>query len=166
MLHRPLWAPRPHFDSQCFRIYWFKFLLGRSNDCIFVVFLSTKNGFFFVRFLRKWFLRFVSCISGWNSTSFVQHCEKTQLQNILLTCDSAYYIIFSISTSFYVCVGLHKLFLGSLLPSQVFQIAAQLVYWGKAIIVYPLCENNVYMLSPHANIFLWVSLASAFFDPL
>uniref|UniRef100_A0AAR2IJL1 GATOR complex protein NPRL3 n=1 Tax=Pygocentrus nattereri TaxID=42514 RepID=A0AAR2IJL1_PYGNA len=32
---------------------------------------------------------------------------------------------------------------------QVFQIAAHLVYWGKAIIVYPLCENNVYMLSPH-----------------
>lgn len=37
---------------------------------------------------------------------------------------------------------------------QVFQIAAHLVYWGKAIIVYPLCENNVYMLSPHANICL------------
>lgn len=36
--------------------------------------------------------------------------------------------------------------------SQVFQIAAHLVYWGKAIIIYPLCENNVYMLSPHANI--------------
>uniref|UniRef100_A0A8C1DPL2 GATOR complex protein NPRL3 n=2 Tax=Cyprinus carpio TaxID=7962 RepID=A0A8C1DPL2_CYPCA len=35
---------------------------------------------------------------------------------------------------------------------QVFQIAAHLVYWGKAIIIYPLCENNVYMLSPHANI--------------
>ncbi|XP_034147192.1 GATOR complex protein NPRL3-like isoform X3 [Esox lucius] len=37
---------------------------------------------------------------------------------------------------------------------QIFQIAAHLVYWGKAIIVYPLCENNVYMLSPHANISL------------
>ncbi|XP_009298073.1 GATOR1 complex protein NPRL3 isoform X5 [Danio rerio] len=35
---------------------------------------------------------------------------------------------------------------------QIFQIAAHLVYWGKAIIIYPLCENNVYMLSPHANI--------------
>ncbi|XP_046690518.1 GATOR complex protein NPRL3 isoform X2 [Silurus meridionalis] len=45
---------------------------------------------------------------------------------------------------------------------QVFQIAAQLVYWGKAIIVYPLCENNVYMLSPHANIFLYSSLAKQF----
>lgn len=41
-------------------------------------------------------------------------------------------------------------------PSQIFQIAAHLVYWGKAIIIYPLCENNVYMLSPHANICLWV----------
>ncbi|KAI1233859.1 hypothetical protein IHE44_0004308 [Lamprotornis superbus] len=34
---------------------------------------------------------------------------------------------------------------------QVFQLAAHLVYWGKAIIIYPLCENNVYMLSPNAN---------------
>lgn len=40
--------------------------------------------------------------------------------------------------------------------TQIFQIAAHLVYWGKAIIIYPLCENNVYMLSPHANICLYV----------
>ncbi|XP_017574490.1 GATOR complex protein NPRL3 isoform X2 [Pygocentrus nattereri] len=45
---------------------------------------------------------------------------------------------------------------------QVFQIAAHLVYWGKAIIVYPLCENNVYMLSPHANICLYSPLAQQF----
>ncbi|XP_035384958.1 GATOR complex protein NPRL3 isoform X1 [Electrophorus electricus] len=45
---------------------------------------------------------------------------------------------------------------------QVFQIAAHLVYWGKAIIVYPLCENNVYMLSPHANICLYSALAKQF----
>nr|XP_046187442.1 GATOR complex protein NPRL3-like isoform X1 [Oncorhynchus gorbuscha]XP_046187443.1 GATOR complex protein NPRL3-like isoform X1 [Oncorhynchus gorbuscha] len=45
---------------------------------------------------------------------------------------------------------------------QIFQIAAHLVYWGKAIIVYPLCENNVYMLSPHANISLYSPLAEAF----
>ncbi|XP_076865428.1 GATOR1 complex protein NPRL3 [Brachyhypopomus gauderio] len=45
---------------------------------------------------------------------------------------------------------------------QVFQIAAHLVYWGKAIIVYPLCENNVYMLSPHANICLYSALAKHF----
>lgn len=46
-------------------------------------------------------------------------------------------------------------------PIQIFQIAAHLVYWGKAIIIYPLCENNVYMLSPHANISLWVFLLFA-----
>lgn len=52
-----------------------------------------------------------------------------------------------------------KIFLRSLyhfnyFVTQIFQIAAHLVYWGKAIIIYPLCENNVYMLSPHANISL------------
>ncbi|KAK2833251.1 hypothetical protein Q5P01_017140 [Channa striata] len=45
---------------------------------------------------------------------------------------------------------------------QIFQIAAHLVYWGKAIIIYPLCENNVYMLSPHANICLYSTLAENF----
>ncbi|XP_058510554.1 GATOR complex protein NPRL3 isoform X1 [Solea solea] len=45
---------------------------------------------------------------------------------------------------------------------QIFQIAVHLVYWGKAIIIYPLCENNVYMLSPHANIGLYSSLAEHF----
>lgn len=45
---------------------------------------------------------------------------------------------------------------------QIFQIAAHLVYWGKAIIIYPLCENNVYMLSPHANICLYSPLAEHF----
>ena len=32
--------------------------------------------------------------------------------------------------------------------SQVFQIASHLVYWGKASVIYPLCENNVYVVSP------------------
>ncbi|XP_036003975.1 GATOR complex protein NPRL3 isoform X2 [Fundulus heteroclitus] len=45
---------------------------------------------------------------------------------------------------------------------QIFQIAAHLVYWGKAIIIFPLCENNVYMLSPHANISLYSPLAEQF----
>ncbi|XP_029431886.1 GATOR complex protein NPRL3 isoform X5 [Rhinatrema bivittatum] len=45
---------------------------------------------------------------------------------------------------------------------QVFQLAAHLVYWGKAIIIYPLCENNVYMLSPNANVGLYSSLADQF----
>ncbi|XP_057716699.1 GATOR complex protein NPRL3 isoform X2 [Corythoichthys intestinalis] len=45
---------------------------------------------------------------------------------------------------------------------QIFQIAAHLVYWGKAIIIYPLCENNVYMLSPHANLYLYSPQAEQF----
>ncbi|KFO06918.1 Nitrogen permease regulator 3-like, partial [Balearica regulorum gibbericeps] len=51
---------------------------------------------------------------------------------------------------------------------QVFQLAAHLVYWGKAIIIYPLCENNVYMLSPNASVCLitvektgWESMTAA-----
>ena len=34
--------------------------------------------------------------------------------------------------------------------SQVFNIVAQLIYWGKATIIFPLCETNVYMLHPSA----------------
>jgi len=33
---------------------------------------------------------------------------------------------------------------------QVFAIVAQLVYWGRATIIYPLCESNVYTVSPSA----------------
>lgn len=45
---------------------------------------------------------------------------------------------------------------------QVFQLAAHLVYWGKAIVIYPLCENNVYMLSPNASVCLYSPLADEF----
>ncbi|KAG8508954.1 GATOR complex protein NPRL3, partial [Galemys pyrenaicus] len=45
---------------------------------------------------------------------------------------------------------------------QVFQLAAHLVYWGRAIVVYPLCENNVYVLSPHASPCLYSPLAEQF----
>lgn len=34
--------------------------------------------------------------------------------------------------------------------SQVFQLAGHLIYWAKATIIYPLCENNVYVVSPDA----------------
>lgn len=34
---------------------------------------------------------------------------------------------------------------------KVFHIVGHLVYWGKATIIYPLCETNVYVLSPVAN---------------
>uniref|UniRef100_A0A8D2HID8 GATOR complex protein NPRL3 n=1 Tax=Urocitellus parryii TaxID=9999 RepID=A0A8D2HID8_UROPR len=45
---------------------------------------------------------------------------------------------------------------------QVFQLAAHLVYWGKAVIIYPLCENNVYVLSPNASVCLYSPLAEQF----
>ncbi|CAH1794229.1 unnamed protein product [Owenia fusiformis] len=36
---------------------------------------------------------------------------------------------------------------------QVFQLVSHLVYWAKAMIIYPLCESNVYVLSPDTNTF-------------
>ncbi|XP_069785241.1 GATOR1 complex protein NPRL3 isoform X2 [Narcine bancroftii] len=45
---------------------------------------------------------------------------------------------------------------------QVFQLAAHLVYWGKAIVIYPLCENNFYMLSPDADICIFSPLTERF----
>lgn len=33
---------------------------------------------------------------------------------------------------------------------HVFQLVGHLVYWAKAMIIYPLCENNVYISSPTA----------------
>lgn len=36
--------------------------------------------------------------------------------------------------------------------SQVFAIAAHLVYWGMATIVYPLCESNVYVVAPNSSV--------------
>ncbi|XP_074647993.1 GATOR1 complex protein NPRL3-like [Tubulanus polymorphus] len=38
--------------------------------------------------------------------------------------------------------------------SQVFQLVSHLMYWAKAMIIYPLCESNVYMLSPNADTML------------
>ncbi|XP_058789969.1 GATOR complex protein NPRL3 isoform X2 [Phymastichus coffea] len=34
--------------------------------------------------------------------------------------------------------------------AQVFQLTGHLVYWAKATIIYPLCESNVYVVSPDA----------------
>merc|ERR1719508_533253 len=31
---------------------------------------------------------------------------------------------------------------------QVFQLTGHLLYWGKATVIYPLCESNLYVLSP------------------
>lgn len=35
---------------------------------------------------------------------------------------------------------------------QVFNLTGHLVYWGNAIVIYPLCESNVYVISPDAPI--------------
>jgi nitrogen permease regulator 3-like protein len=35
---------------------------------------------------------------------------------------------------------------------QVYQLVGHLVYWAKATIIYPLCETNVYVISPDAPI--------------
>lgn len=34
--------------------------------------------------------------------------------------------------------------------TQVFHVVAQLLYWGKATVIYPLCENNKYTVHPLA----------------
>ena len=34
---------------------------------------------------------------------------------------------------------------------KVFQLVCHLVFWAKLTIIYPLCETNVYILSPHAD---------------
>ena len=31
---------------------------------------------------------------------------------------------------------------------QTFELAGHLLYWGKATVIYPVCENNVYIISP------------------
>ncbi|XP_053608422.1 GATOR complex protein NPRL3 [Plodia interpunctella] len=36
--------------------------------------------------------------------------------------------------------------------TQVFQLTGHLVYWAKATVIYPLCEGNVYVVAPGANV--------------
>lgn len=45
---------------------------------------------------------------------------------------------------------------------QVFHIVAQLVYWAKATIIYPFCDNNVYMINPLAPLAVDSPLAKKF----
>ncbi|XP_028395265.1 GATOR complex protein NPRL3-like isoform X2 [Dendronephthya gigantea] len=46
--------------------------------------------------------------------------------------------------------------------SLIFSIAAHLVYWGKARIIYRIVENNVYVVSPAASIHLKSQIAKQF----
>lgn len=47
---------------------------------------------------------------------------------------------------------------------QVFALACHLVYWGKARVIYPLCESNVYILSPMANTLVNSTLVEDFVE--
>ncbi|ELU15283.1 hypothetical protein CAPTEDRAFT_221562 [Capitella teleta] len=47
---------------------------------------------------------------------------------------------------------------------QVFQIASHLVLWGKATIIYPLCESNVYVLGPRTNTLVNSALGEKFVE--
>ncbi|XP_078611407.1 GATOR1 complex protein NPRL3-like isoform X3 [Branchiostoma floridae x Branchiostoma japonicum] len=48
--------------------------------------------------------------------------------------------------------------------SQIFQLVSHLVYWGKATIIYPLAESNVYTLSPNAKTFVNSLLCEKFLE--
>lgn len=59
--------------------------------------------------------------------------------------------------------NLHSLSLDAdLAVEQVLQLVAHLVYWAKASIIYPLCESNVYLLSPRCDTSSKSSLAERF----
>lgn len=34
---------------------------------------------------------------------------------------------------------------------HVFQLTGHLVYWAKAMVIYPICENNIYCIAPDAS---------------
>merc|ERR1719319_1128324 len=42
------------------------------------------------------------------------------------------------------------------------QLAGHLLYWGKATVIYPLCESNLYVLSPHLPTPLPLRLSNRF----
>ncbi|XP_028027386.1 GATOR complex protein NPRL3 [Bombyx mandarina] len=45
---------------------------------------------------------------------------------------------------------------------QVSQLTGHLVYWAKATVIYPLCEGNVYVVAPGANIHIHSPLVDEF----
>lgn len=45
---------------------------------------------------------------------------------------------------------------------HVIQLVSHLVYWAKATIIYPLCETNVYVISPDATLHVHSSLVEKF----
>ncbi|XP_052873470.1 GATOR complex protein NPRL3 [Anopheles cruzii] len=49
-----------------------------------------------------------------------------------------------------------------LLIDYVYQIVGHLVYWAKATIIYPLCETNVYVIAPDAQLNIHSNLPDKF----
>lgn len=45
---------------------------------------------------------------------------------------------------------------------QVSQLTGHLVYWAKATVIYPLCESNVYVVAPGANVHINSPLVEEF----
>ncbi|KAJ8927611.1 hypothetical protein NQ314_019904 [Rhamnusium bicolor] len=48
--------------------------------------------------------------------------------------------------------------------SHVFELAAHLVYWAKATVIFPVCSTNKYVISPNAPIHLTSPLLDKFCD--
>ncbi|CAG4945896.1 unnamed protein product [Parnassius apollo] len=46
--------------------------------------------------------------------------------------------------------------------TQVSQLTGHLVYWAKATVIYPLCEGNVYVVAPGANVHIHSPLLEEF----
>ncbi|XP_022130707.2 GATOR complex protein NPRL3 [Pieris rapae] len=46
--------------------------------------------------------------------------------------------------------------------TQAFQLTGHLVYWAKATVIFPLCEGNVYVVSPAANVHVHSPLVDEF----
>lgn len=70
---------------------------------------------------------------------FVQVLSKYPLKNLLQLADDA-----------------------DIALSQALHIVAQLVYWAKATIIFPLCESNVYMIHPLAPTSVYSPLVKKF----
>lgn len=49
-----------------------------------------------------------------------------------------------------------------LLIDHVYQLVGHLVYWAKATIIYPLCETNVYVIAPDAQLNIHSNLSEKF----
>ncbi|GFN99606.1 nitrogen permease regulator 3-like protein [Plakobranchus ocellatus] len=46
--------------------------------------------------------------------------------------------------------------------TQIYQLVCHMVYWGFAMLIYPLCESNVYILSPSADTYIDSQLSQEF----